>query len=64
MRASQAESFKIAGPLIPRWVMSKGPVWDCLGDLSHTLALGTESPDRPKVRVSLMLKANKEGASD
>ena len=58
--APQAESRNIPGPLIPQWVISKGPEASNLEFLTLTEAMA-ETPIKSLIRLSLILKVNREG---
>ena len=60
MRAPQADNFKIAGPLIPQWVINKGPVDSSLLPITLTLTW-VAIPGNSLIRGSLILKVNREG---
>ncbi|MNR46063.1 hypothetical protein D3C85_1649850 [compost metagenome] len=60
MRAPQAESFRIAGPLIPQCVINKGPVDSSLVSFTFTETFAA-TPGNSLILESLILKVNREG---
>ena len=67
------DSFKIAGPLKPQWVINNGPDWlksDCesllsfncdLSNNNFTLAFGTLNPISSAIKSFSILKVNNDG---